>query len=168
MQKTIQERVEKEMQELKSRMQKCYYSKSGLNEAEKYIKGLMSRAERKNGWQMSEILGESTPYRIQQFINRGRWSADELRNVLQKYVKEKFQDKSAVLVVDETGFLKQGKMSAGVQRQYSRTSGRIENCQIGVFMNYAVMISSAVLTENCIFPDNGYMIKNGAVRQVLL
>lgn len=138
MQKTIQERVEKEMQELKSRMQKCYYSKSGLNEAEKYIKGLMSRAERKNGWQMSEILGESTPYRMQQFINRGRWSADELRDVLQKYVKEKFQNESAVLVVDETGFLKQGKMSAGVQRQYSGTDGRIENCQIGVFMNYAV------------------------------
>lgn len=138
MEKVIQEKVEKEMQELKSRMQKCYYSKSGLNEAEKYIKGLMSRAERKNGWQMSEILGESTPYRMQQFIGRGRWSADELRDVLQKYVKEKFQDESAVLVVDETGFLKQGKMSAGVQRQYSGTAGRIENCQIGVFMNYAV------------------------------
>ncbi len=138
MEKVIQEKVEKEMQELKSRMQKCYYSKSGLNEAEKYIKGLMSRAERKNGWQMAEVLGESTPYKIQQFIGRGRWSADELRDVLQKYVKEKFQDESAVLVVDETGFLKQGKMSAGVQRQYSGTAGRIENCQIGVFMNDAV------------------------------
>ena len=57
-------------------------------------------------------------------ISRGRWSADELRDTLQKYVKEKFQNKSAVLVVDETGFLKQGKMSAGVQRQYSRTAGR--------------------------------------------
>lgn len=87
---------------------------------------------------MPEILGESTPYRMQQFIGRGRWSADELRDVLQKYVKEKFQDESAVLVVDETGFLKQGKMSAGVQRQYSGTAGRIENCQTGVFMNYAV------------------------------
>ena len=60
MKKIIQEKVEKEIQELKSRMQKCYYSKSGVNEAEKYIKGLLSRAERKNGWQMSEILGEST------------------------------------------------------------------------------------------------------------
>ena len=70
--KVIQEKVEKEMQELKSRMQKCDYSKSGLNEAEKYIKGLMNRAERKNGWQLSEILGESTPYRMQQFIGRRR------------------------------------------------------------------------------------------------
>lgn len=137
MERIIQKTIEKEMQELKERMKDCYYSKSGLNEAEKYIKGLLSRAERKNGWQMSEILGESTPYKIQQFINRGRWSADELRDVLQKYVKEKFGNKSAVLVVDETGFLKQGKMSAGVQRQYSGTAGRIENCQIGVFMNYA-------------------------------
>lgn len=75
---------------------------------------------------------------MQQFIGRGRWSADELRNTLQEYVKEKFQNEKAVLVVDETGFLKQGKMSAGVQRQYSGTAGRIENCQIGVFMNYAI------------------------------
>ena len=137
MERIIQKTIEKEMHELKERMADCYYSKSGLNEAEKYIKGLLSHAERKNGWQMSEILGESTPYKIQQFINRGRWSADELRDVLQNYVKEKFGNKSAVLVVDETGFLKQGKMSAGVQRQYSGTAGRIENCQIGVFMNYA-------------------------------
>ena len=71
-------------------MKKCYYSKSRLKEAEKYMKGLLSRAERKNGWQMSEILGESTPYKMQQFIYRGRWSADELREVMQDYVKEKF------------------------------------------------------------------------------
>ena len=90
MEQIMQKTIEKEMQELKERMADCYYSKSGLNEAEKYIKGLLSRAERKNGWQMSEILGESTPYKIQQFINRGRWSADDLRDVLQKYVKEKF------------------------------------------------------------------------------
>ena len=126
------------MEELKSRIKKCYYSKSGLNKAEKYMKGLLSRAEKKNGWQISEILGESTPYKMHQFIYRGRWRADELREVMQEYVKEKFQDESAVLVMDETGFLKQGKMSAGVQRQYSGTAGRIENCQIGVFMNYAV------------------------------
>ena len=138
MEKIIYETIEKEMEELKSRMKKCYYSKSGLNEAEKYMKGLLSRAERKNGWQMSEVLGESTPYKMQQFIYRGRWSADELREVMREYVKEKFQDESAVLVMDETGFLKQGKMSAGVQRQYSGTAGKIENCQIGVFMNYAV------------------------------
>lgn len=73
-----------------------------------------------------------------QFIGRGRWSADELRDTLQEYVKEKFQNEKAVLVVDETGFLKQGKMSAGVQRQYSGTAGRTENCQTGVFMNYSV------------------------------
>ena len=89
MERIIQKTIEKEMQELKERMKDCYYSKSGLNEAEKYIKGLLSRAERKNGWQMSEILGESTPYKIQQFINRGRWSADELRDVLSEICKRK-------------------------------------------------------------------------------
>lgn len=138
MEKIIREKIKKEMQELKNKIQECYYIKSGVNEAEKYIKGLLSRTERKNGWQMSEILGESTPYKIQQFINRGRWDANQLRDVLRGYVNEKFRDETAVLVVDETGFLKQGKMSAGVQRQYSGTAGRIENCQVGVFMNYAV------------------------------
>ena len=144
MEKIIREKIKKEMQELKNKIQECYYSKSGVNEAEKYIKGLLSRAERKNGWQMSEILGESTPYKIQQFINRGRWDANQLRDVLRGYVNEKFRDETAVLVVDETGFLKQGKMSAGVQRQYSGTAGRIENCQVGVFMNYAVDRKSVV------------------------
>ena len=124
MEKIIQEKVEKEVQESESRIQKCYCSKSGVNEAEKYIKGLLSRAERKNEWQMSEILGEITPYRMQQFIGRGRWSEDELGDTLQEYAKEKFQNEKAVLVVDETGFLKQGKMSAGVQRQYIGTAGR--------------------------------------------
>ena len=81
MEKIIREKIKKEMQELKNKIQECYYSKSGVNEAEKYIKGLLSRAERKNGWQMSEILGESTPYKIQQFINRGRWDANQLRDV---------------------------------------------------------------------------------------
>lgn len=90
---------------------------------------------------------------MQQFIGRGRWNADELKDVLQKYVKEKFQDESAVLVVDETGFLKQGKMSAGVQRQYSGTAGRIENCQIGVFMNYAVNDKFCCIDRKLYIPE---------------
>ena len=104
---------------------------------QKYLRGLLGNAERKNGWQMAEYLGESTPYGIQQFIYRGRYRADGLRNELREYVAEELGDEDGVLVLDETGFLKQGKKSCGVQRQYSGTAGRIENCQIGVFMTYA-------------------------------
>ena len=86
---------------------------------------------------MAEAVGDTTPYVLQQFLYRGQFSADELRGELRGYVSEKLGDEDGVLVVDETGFLKQGKMSCGVKRQYSGTAGRIENCQIGVFLTYA-------------------------------
>jgi SRSO17 transposase len=86
---------------------------------------------------MSEYLGESTPYALQQFLYRGRFRADELRDKLREYVSKNLGEDTGVIVVDETGFLKQGKHSCGVKRQYSGTAGRIENCQIGVFLTYA-------------------------------
>lgn len=105
--------------------------------AKAYLQGLLSPAERKNGWQLAEMLGEPTPYGIQQFLYRGAWDADAVRDDLRQYVVEQLGDADAVLVVDETGFVKKGDKSAGVQRQYSGTAGRIENCQIGVFLAYA-------------------------------
>ena len=102
------------------------------------MRGLLSPIERKNGWQISEVMGETTPYSIQQFLYRGQFNADNLRNHLREYVNEKLGESDGVLVVDETGFLKQRKMSCGVKRQYSGTAGRIENCQIGVFLTYTV------------------------------
>ena len=126
-----------EMEELAHEIGPCFKTKNSRELAKKYILGLMSDAERKNGWQMSERLGETTPYKIQQFLYRGTWDADEVRNRLYGYVTDKLGCEEGVLVTDETGFLKQGKKSAGVKRQYSGTAGRIENCQIGVFVTYA-------------------------------
>lgn len=102
-----------------------------------YLKGLLSPVERKNGWQLAEQAGDDTPYAIQHLLGRAQWSASEVRDDLQQHVVEQLGDKQAILVVDETGFLKKGSKSVGVQRQYSGTAGRIENCQIGVFLAYA-------------------------------
>ena len=112
-------------------------NKLGLQNMKKYIIGLLGNAERKNGWQLSEYVGEETPYNLQQFLYRGRFSADELRDKLREYTIGNIGAEEGILVVDETGFLKQGKESCGVKRQYSGTAGRIENCQIGVFLSYA-------------------------------
>ena len=102
-----------------------------------YLHGLLSPVERKNGWQLAEEVGDTTPYGLQHLLGRARWDADEVRDDLRAYVTEHLGDKRAVLIVDETGFVKKGEQSVGVQRQYSGTAGRIENCQIGVFLAYA-------------------------------
>jgi SRSO17 transposase len=102
-----------------------------------YLKGLLSPVERKNGWQLAEVVGDPTPYALQHLLGRARWDADAVRDDLRDYVVEHLGDPSGVLVIDETGFLKKGTHSAGVQRQYSGTAGRIENCQVGVFLAYA-------------------------------
>ena len=103
----------------------------------RYLKGLLCPIERKNGWQLAEHNGETTPDGMQRLLNAAKWDADAVRDDLRSYVVDHLGDESAVLVVDETGFLKKGTHSAGVARQYSGTAGRIENSQIGVFLVYA-------------------------------
>jgi SRSO17 transposase len=102
-----------------------------------YVRGLLSDTERKNGWQLAEHLGEATPDGVQHLLSRADWDADAVRDDLIAYVSETLGVPGGVLVVDETGFLKKGTKSAGVARQYSGTAGRIENCQVGVFLAYA-------------------------------
>src|SRR5712692_7752867 len=102
-----------------------------------YLKGLLSSVERKNGWQLAEQAGEGTPDGMQRLLATADWDAEQVRDDLRDYVVGHLGDPEAVLVVDETGFVKKGPKSVGVQRQYSGTAGRIENCQIGVFLAYA-------------------------------
>ena len=98
-----------------------------------YLQGLLGSVERKNGWQLAEYAGDATPDGVQRLLAVYHWDADQVRDDLQGYVVEHLGDPGGVLVVDETGFLKQGKKSVGVKRQYSGTAGKVENCQIGVF-----------------------------------
>ena len=102
-----------------------------------YLKGLLSPVQRKNGWQLAAQAGERSPYGVQHLLGRASWDADQVRDDLRAYVVDHLGDPEGVLIVDETGFVKKGAHSAGVQRQYSGTAGRIENCQIGVFLVYA-------------------------------
>jgi len=110
-----------------------------------YIRGLLSPVERKNGWQLAEVNGDTTPYGVQHLLGRARWDDEAVRNALRAYLVEHLGEPQAVLVIDETGFLKKGQHSAGVARQYSGTAGRIENCQIGVFLAYASSWGHALL-----------------------
>jgi SRSO17 transposase len=117
-----------------------------------YLKGLLSPVERKNSWQLAEALGEPNPYRIQHLLGRALWDAEKVRDDLQQYVVEHLGDDQAILVVDETGFLKKGRHSAGVARQYSGTAGRVENCQIGVFLSYASLHGHTFLDRELYLP----------------
>jgi SRSO17 transposase len=101
-----------------------------------YLRGLLAGVERKNGWQLAEFAGDLSPANVQHFIGRAAWDADAVRDDLRAYVVEHLGDPDGVLIVDETGFLKKGDKSVGVQRQYTGTAGRVENSQVGVFLAY--------------------------------
>ena len=119
-----------------------------------YLRGLLSPVERKNGRQLAEEAGDETPYATQHLLGRAVWSADEVRNDLRDYVVKHLSDGGGVLVIDETGFLKKGTKSAGVQRQYSGTAGRVENCQIGVFLAYATREGRTFLDRELYLPQS--------------
>lgn len=118
----------------------------------RYVEGLLSPVERKNGWQLAEQVGEERPYGMQRLLAGAKWDADAVRDDLRAYVLEHLRDPRAVLVIDETGFLKQGTKSVGVKRQYSGTAGRIENCQIGVFLTYAAPQGHVLLDRELYLP----------------
>src|SRR6266496_1908571 len=106
--------------------------------ARAYLRGLVSGLERKNGWSLAEFAGDATPDGMQRLLNAARWDADGVRDALGRYVTAHLGDPGAVLVADDTGFQKSGVCSAGVQRQYTGTAGKITNCQVGVFLAYVV------------------------------
>jgi SRSO17 transposase len=118
-----------------------------------YLQGLLAPLERKNGWHLAEAAGDHTPDGVQEFLSRVHWDADAVRDDLRAYVVEHLGDDDAVLVLDETGFLKKGAQSAGVHRQYSGTAGRIENCQIGVFLAYASRHGHALIDRALYLPQ---------------
>ncbi len=120
--------------------------------ARRYLAGLLERVERKNGWQLAEQLGERHPRGVQRLLDAARWDADAVRDDLRAYVVEHLGSPEGVLVVDETGFLKKGAKSVGVQRQYSGTAGRTETCQVGVFLAYAGRSGRAFLDRALYLP----------------
>ncbi|HKE06167.1 MAG TPA: IS701 family transposase [Blastocatellia bacterium] len=143
-----------ELQEVKELIGDRFSRSEARERALTYLRGLMSPAERKNGWQLAEQAGDETPYATQHLLGRAVWSADEVRDDLRNYVVKFLGDEEGVLVLDETGFLKKGTKSAGVQRQYSGTAGRVENCQIGVFLAYATREGRTFLDRELYVPQS--------------
>ena len=117
-----------------------------------YLIGLLAPVQRKNAWQLAEQIGEVAPYGVQHLLGRSDWDPDEVRDDLRAYVIESLGDPDAVLILDETGFLKKGTHSAGVARQYTGTAGRIENAQVGVFLAYAGRHGTAFLDRALYLP----------------
>jgi SRSO17 transposase len=112
-----------------------------------YLLGLLSHTERKNSWSLAEFAGEVSPDGMQRLLNFSPWGQDACRDAVRRYVVRDLGDAGAVLAVDETGFLKKGRMSAGVARMYTGTAGRVENCQVGVFLAYAAPDDARALID---------------------
>jgi SRSO17 transposase len=124
------------LRDVKGRIRLLFSQERVAASAGQFLDGLLGNEPRKTGWMRAEAAGDPGPWRQQAILGRGRWDADALRDVVGDYALEALADEAAVLVIDETGFLKQGKASCGVARQYTGSAGKIANCQIGVFASY--------------------------------
>lgn len=124
------------LRDVKGRIRPLFTQERVAASAHQFLDGLLSNEPRKTGWMRAEAAGDPGPWRQQAILGRGTWDADALRDIVRDYALEHLSDEDAVLVVDETGFLKKGKASCGVARQYTGSAGKITNCQIGVFATY--------------------------------
>ena len=124
------------LRDVKVRMRPLFTQERVAASAGLFLDGLLGAERRKTGWMRAEAAGDPGPWRQQAILGRGHWDADALRDIVRDYVVEHLADEAAVLVLDETGFLKQGKASCGVSRQYTGSAGKITNCQTGVFAAY--------------------------------
>ncbi|WP_374108330.1 IS701 family transposase [Rhizobium sp. K15/93] len=145
---------QQELDTLKQRLGPVFGRRELRASASAFLDGLLSGVERKTGWLMAEQAGLESPYRMQSLLGRSQWDADKLRDVVRTYATEALGDEDGVLVVDETGFLKKGTHSVGVARQYSGTAGRIENCQVGVFLAYASRFGQTLIDRQLYLPKD--------------
>jgi SRSO17 transposase len=134
-----------------ARMRQLFYRTESRRHAEQYVRGLLAPIERKNGWTIAEYVGESEPKALQRFLNLSPWDADALLELNREYAMEHLADPGAILVADPTGFPKKGTKSVGVQRQYSGTLGRIDNCQIATFLGYVTPDRDRVLVDRRLY-----------------
>jgi SRSO17 transposase len=141
-----------ELRDAKARMRPLFTQERVAASAALFVEGLLGPERRKTGWMRAEAAGDPGPWRQQAILGRGRWEADALRDVVRDYALEALADADAVLVIDETGFLKQGKASCGVGRQYTGSAGKITNCQIGVFLAYTSRRGHALIDRALYLP----------------
>ena len=137
-----------------ARFDDVFGRKEARTQARKYLRGLLSPVPRKNGWQLAEAMGDAVPDPTQRLLYRTLWSADRARDLLQEYIIEEFADEDGIGVVDETGFIKKGRHSVGVKRQYSGTAGKIENSQISTLLSYATSKGHVFLDRRLYLPED--------------
>jgi SRSO17 transposase len=142
---------ESALEGLFSRMHPLFYRTESRKHAEQYVRGLLAPIERKNGWTIAEYVGELEPTALQRFLNLSPWDADALLDLNREYAMEHLGSPGAILVADPTGFAKKGTKSVGVQRQYSGTLGRIDNCQIATFLAYVTPGRDRVLLDRRLY-----------------
>lgn len=140
------------LRDVKARIRPLFSQERVAASAGKFLDGLLGNEPRKTGWMRAEAAGDSGPWRQQAILGRGRWDADALREIVREYALETLAEETAVLVIDETGFLKQGKASCGVARQYTGSAGKITNCQIGVFASYVSRHGHAFIDRELYLP----------------
>src|SRR5438270_9264858 len=145
--------AEQELAVLHARIAPHFRRAEVRERARRFLEGLLGRVERKNGWQLAEELGECGPQGVQRLLNAADWDEEAVRDELRGYVMEYLEEEHGVLVIDETGFVKKGKKSVGVARQYSGTAGRRENSQIGVFLLYASAKGQAFIDRALYLPE---------------
>ncbi|MDJ0420555.1 IS701 family transposase [Rhodococcus opacus] len=143
-----------ELEALHERISDRFARSEPRSRVREYVTGLVAGLERKNGWTLAERAGEVSPDGMQRLLRRADWDVDGVRDDVRDYVVERLGDRAGVLIVDDTGFLKKGTRSAGVQRQYSGTAGRVENCQIGVFLAYASAAGHALIDRELYLPES--------------
>ena len=142
-----------ELEELLARFGRLFVRAEPRAQAGRYVEGLLGPIQRKNGWQLAEHLGDARPWRTQRVLSHALWDEEAARDLCRDYAVERLGAESAVLVVDETGFLKKGRHSAGVARQYSGTAGRVENSQVGVFLAYGSRKGHALIDRRLYLPQ---------------
>jgi SRSO17 transposase len=140
------------LRDVKGRMRPLFGDVRVASSANQFLDGLLSDERRKTGWMRAEAAGDPGPWRQQAVLGRSQWDAEALVAIVRDYVVENLADPDAVLVIDETGFLKQGKTSCGVGRQYTGSAGKITNCQIGVFATYASRHGHAFIDRRLYLP----------------
>jgi SRSO17 transposase len=142
------------LEETTRRLGRHFANPAARQSAAAYLQSLLSAVERKNSWQLAEVAGFETPYRFQHLLGRGAWDADALRDEQLGEVLAGLGEEDAVLAIDETGFIKQGKKSVGVVRQYCGASGKIDNCQIGVFLSWQTAKGHALIDRTLYLPKD--------------
>jgi SRSO17 transposase len=146
-------KMKNKLQEWGIHISQCFKSTPTAKLALSYVEALMSQVERKNGWQLAEEMNHKTPDRVQKLLNSASWDVEQVLEQHWQRVGKCLGFEGGILAFDETGFLKKGTKSAGVARQYTGTSGQVDNCQIGVFASWKTDQGHTLVDRELYLPD---------------